>query len=131
MRRQIGGILLGLSLCGYPLTQFVIRRCGRRGALAVEAVTMGLVLRDATMVASGVPRRLRRVPALLLWLELGAGVAATAAGLGPVLRRASDEPLPAADHPLEVARRTAVGALFALHTVRFWIYLRPDRGRRP
>ena len=26
--------------------------------------------------------------------------------------------------------RAALGTLFALHTIRFWIYLQPDRGRR-
>jgi hypothetical protein len=29
---------------------------------------------------------------------------------------------------LEVTRRAAVGTLFGLHTLRFWIYLQPDHG---
>ena len=32
--------------------------------------------------------------------------------------------------PAEMARRLAVGTLFALHTVRFRIYLQPDQGRK-
>jgi hypothetical protein len=70
MRRPVGTIVLGLSACGYPLTQAVTRRWGARGQVLVEAVCAGLVVRDTAMIAAGVPRRLRPVPALLLWLEL-------------------------------------------------------------
>jgi len=129
MSGPVGRAVLTLSGCGYPLTLLVIHRWGRRGALAVLAITTGLAVRDGAMIASGVPSRLRRLPALLLWLELGAGIAASALGLRPVLHGASDAPTSTPYH-LESGRRAAVGALFALHTVRFWIYLRPDRGRR-
>ncbi len=74
MRRAAGAIVLGLSACGYPLTQFVVRRWGMRGAAVAESVSVGLAIRDASMVASGIPGRLRRVPAALLGLELVAGV---------------------------------------------------------
>jgi len=89
----------------------------------------GLAFRDAAMIAAGVPARLRRGPAILLWLELGAAVAA--AGLGLHLVVAEDASTRAASQPgpAEMARRIAVGTLFGLHTVRFWIYLQPDQGR--
>ena len=130
MWRSVGTLVLGLSATGYPLTQLAIRRWGARGAVAVEAVCAGLVVRDAAMIASGVPRRLRRGPALLLWLELGAGLVAVAAGLDP---RLAAEPAEGATSGLpvrETVRRAAVASLFNLHTIRFRIYLRPDQGRR-
>jgi hypothetical protein len=123
-------MVLVLSACGSVISALVIRRWGRRGALVVEAATTGLVVRDAALIAGGAPGRLRRVPALLLWLELGAGIAASALGLRPVLRRAPSGPPPGEDR-LEAGRVAAVWTLFALHTVRFWLYLQPDRGRRP
>jgi hypothetical protein len=85
MKRTIGAVVLGLSACGYPLTQLVIRRWGVRGAAITESVCAGLVIRDASMVASGVTGRLRRVPAVLLRLELAAGIVASLAGLVPLL----------------------------------------------
>ena len=131
LKRVVGGIVLGLSACGYPLTQLVIRRWGRRGAAVVESVCVGLAIRDASMVASGVPQRLRRIPAVLLRLELAAGVVASLAGMPPLLtaRSADCESSPRIS-AAEVARRAAVATLFAVHTVRFGIYLRPYRGRR-
>lgn len=128
--RRVGTIALGLSACGYPLTQVVMRRLGRAGAGVVEAVCLGLTIRDGALVLAGTPSRLRRGPAVLLWLELGAGIAATVAGLSPLFRprsagQASDRP-----EAMERVRRTAVATLFGLHTIRFWIYLRPEQGRR-
>ena len=87
MKRAVGAVVLGLSACGYPLTQLVIRRWGVLGAAVAECACAGLAIRDASMVAAGVPGRLRRVPALLLLLELGAGVAAALAP-GAITRRA-------------------------------------------
>jgi hypothetical protein len=132
MGPRLGQVVLGLSGSGFALTQLAIRRLGWRGALVTESVCVGLAVRDAAMIATGVPARLRRGPALLLWLEMVAAVAA--AGLGLRLVLGSDAvtraTAPRLD-PLEVARRAAVGALFGLHTIRFRIYLRPDQGRRP
>jgi len=132
MKRVIAVIVLGLSACGYPLMQSVVRRWGTRGAAIAECVCAGLAIRDATMVAGGAPGRLRRIPAALLFLELGAGVVASLAGLPPLLSaqsasRATSARTCAADS----VRRASVAALFAIHTIRFGIYLRPDRGRRP
>ena len=72
MRSTVGAILLGLSASGYPLTQFVIRcwATGGCGGAVAESVCAGLAIRDAFMVTGGVPGRLRRVPAVLLRLEL-------------------------------------------------------------
>lgn len=132
MKRVTGAGVLGLSACGYPLTQLVIRRWGVRGAAVAECACAGLAIHDASMVASGVPGRLRRGPAVLLLLELGAAVAASLAGLPPLLGAQSAHGAgPARTCAAEGVRRSAVAALFAIHTIRFGIYLRPDQGRRP
>jgi len=131
MKRTTGSVVLGLSACGYPLTQLVIRRWGARGAAAAECVCAGLAIRDASMVAGGVPGRLRRFPAALLRLELAAGVVASLAGLHPLLSaRSADRPAAARACAADTVRRAAVAMLFAVHTIRFGIYLRPDQGRR-
>ena len=57
MRHTVGAIVLGLSACGYPLTQLAVRRWGVRGVAVAESVCAGLAIRDASMVASGVPDR--------------------------------------------------------------------------
>jgi hypothetical protein len=125
----LGLAILVLSGFGFPLTQAVTAAFGRRGAVASEAVAAGLLVRDVALLSLGAPRRLRRWPALLLWLETAAAAAATVAGLGTVARpgeaRSRDPGV------LEVVRRGAVGVLFGLHTYRFWIYLQPDRGLQP
>jgi hypothetical protein len=132
MKRVTGAIVLGLSACGYPLTQLAVRRWGVRGAAVAEFVCAGLAVRDASMVAGGVPGRLRRVPAALLFLELGAGVVASLAGLPPLLSpQSADRAASARTGVADSVRRAAVAALFAIHTIRFGIYLRPDQGRRP
>ncbi len=131
MKRVIGSIVLGLSACGYPLTQLVVRRWGVRGAAVVECVCAGLAIRDASMVASGVPGRLRRFPASLLRVELAADVVASLAGLHSLLSaRSAVRSAAARPCAAETVRRAAVATLFAVHTIRFGIYLRPDQGRR-
>jgi len=131
MKRTIGAVVLGLSACGYPLTQFVIRRWGVRGAVATECVCAGLAVRDASMVAGGIPDRLRAIPAALLRLELAVGVVASLAGLRLLVSRQSADQLASAGTcAADNVWRAAVAALFALHTIRFGIYLRPDQGRR-
>jgi hypothetical protein len=125
----VGSVVLGLSACGYPLIQLVVRRWGVRGALVAEAVCAGLAVRDATMVAAGVPGRLQPGPAALLRLELAAATAASLAGLGALVgARSPGQGAPARARDADVVRRAAT--LFAVHTVRFAIYLRPDQGRR-
>ncbi len=131
MKRAVGITVLGLSACGYPLTQLAVRRWGLRGAALAEAVCAGLAIRDASLVASGVPGRLRAVPAALLHLELAAAVAASLAGMHPLVEvhRAGRAPAVRAGTADRV-RRAAVATLFTLHTIRFGIYLRPGQGRR-
>lgn len=41
VKRAIGAVVLGLSACGYPLTQLVIRRGGVAGAALAEFVWAG------------------------------------------------------------------------------------------
>jgi|GEM_PF-802990 len=130
MTRPIAKLVLGLSACGYPLTQTAIRRGGVRGARVTEAVCVGLVMRDAAMIAAGAPQRLRPVPARLLWLELSAGVIASTTGLRLLRRAGAVRAVASSPDRMEVARRAAVMALFGLHTIRFWIFLQPGRGRR-
>ena len=81
MNPRLGKVVLGLSSAGYPLTEFAIRRFGRRGAVIAEMASCGLAVRDAAMVTAGVPTRLRLGPSILLWMELTAAVAASALGL--------------------------------------------------
>ncbi len=102
---------------GFPLTQLAIRRFGRRGTILTAGACAGLAVRDAAMIAAGIPSRLRTVPAALLWLELVVAVAAASLGLRLAIDRegvgrAGDS----RRRQVEAARRTAVGALFALHT---------------
>lgn len=132
MKRTIGAVVLGLSACGYPLTQVVIRRWGVRGAAVAESVCAGLVIRDASMVAGGVTGKLRRIPVILLWLELAAGIVASLAGLIPLLsaRSARRDGIGGEKATAENVRRVSVATLFTLHTIRFGIYLRPGQGRR-
>jgi len=132
MSPPIGRAVLALSGLGFPLTQLAIRRFGRPGAVAVEVVCGGLLVRDAAMIAAGVQGRLRRGPAILLWLEAAVAGTAAATTLRPVvdaaaLLRAAGQARP---DRLEAARRVAIGALFGLHTMRFRIYLQPDSGRK-
>lgn len=132
MSPPIGRAVLAVSGLGFPLTQLAIRRFGTPGAVAVEVVCGGLLVRDAAMIAVGVPGRLRRGPAVLLWLEAAVAGAAVVTGLRPLmdadaLLRAAGQARP---DRLEAARRVAIGALFGLHTMRFRIYLQPDSGRK-
>ena len=69
MRSTVGAILLGLSGSGYPLTQFVYRRWGAGGPWRNRCAP-GWPSATLLMVTGGVPGRLRRVPAVLLHLEL-------------------------------------------------------------
>jgi hypothetical protein len=127
---RLGRLLLGLSAAGYPLTQLAIRRFGRSGAVVTETACLALTIRDAAMVATGTPARLRRGPAALLFLELAAAGLATALGLRLVFGGEAADRAGRSVDAAEAARRGAVAALFALHTTRLRIYLRPDQGRR-
>jgi hypothetical protein len=82
------------------------------------------------MVIAGAPARLRRGPALLLWLELAAAVAATGLGSLRAIDGGAAERLATRPDAVEVPRRATVATLFGLHTVSFRIYLQPDSGRK-
>ena len=126
----LGRAILVVSGCGFPLTQAVIARYGRAGAIIADGVAFGLLVRDCALVGRGAPRRLRPVPAALLWIELGAAGLAGIAGLAAIRRpRQGLDQTPAG--AIEALRRGSVGLLFGLHTYRFWIYLQPDHGLRP
>jgi hypothetical protein len=129
MRGRVGVAMLMLSALGYPLTQIVIKRGGLGGALVVESVCGGLAVRDAALVRSGLARRLRRAPAALLLMELGAAVAATASGALSILTaRLRGRSASSFTTGASRTHQVAIAALFALHTIRFAIYLQPDRG---
>ena len=131
MSPRVGRAVLVWSAMGFPLTQRVIRRFGFRGALVVEAACGGLLARDVAMIVAGVPRRLRRGAAVLLWLEAAAGAAAVLTGLRLLFdATARERAVEACPDRLETARRATIGALFALHTIRFRIYLQPGQGVR-
>lgn len=131
MKRPVGFVILGLSANGYPLTEIVLSRCGMPGAIAVEIACVGLSMRDAWLVASGIGKRLRGAPAALLYLELAVGIAASLTGL-PRLRQQAVRNQSGRARPIgiERMRRLAIATLFGLHTIRFAVYLRSDQGRR-
>lgn len=104
------------SACGYPLIQLVVRRWGVRGAAVAEAVCAGLAVRDAAMVAAGVPGRLQAVPAALLRLELAAAMVASLAGLGEL--GGARSPGQGSAARADAVRRAATATLFAVHTIR-------------
>ena len=80
--------MLVLSGLGFPLTQAVIARFGRRGAIVAEGVAVDLLVRDAALVRMGLPARLQLLPSRLLWLELGAAALASLTWLAAIARPA-------------------------------------------
>ena len=91
--------------------------------MLVHTVCGGLLMRDAAMIAVGVPHRLLRGPALLLWLETAAAAAAVLTGQRPVMNADALDRAAGQGHPdrWEAARRATVAALFGLHPYRFRI----------
>jgi hypothetical protein len=130
MRPLVGRAVLVLSAAGYPLTEAVIRRFGRPGATVVAAICVGLLARDTVLIVRGTPRVLRRAPATLLWLEAGAAAGAAASTLRLVGDPDAFSDAARAAPSGQAVRRGTVAALFALHTVRFGIYLTEDQGLR-
>lgn len=132
MNRALGEIVLAASGLGFPVTQVAIARLGRPGAIAVQAVTVGLLVRDAVLVATGTVGRLERGPAALLLAETAVASVATVANasLGTVAGRAVATTSGWHVGKRELIRRAAVGALFGIHTMRFRIYLAPGSGLR-
>jgi hypothetical protein len=132
MRGRVGLAVLALSALGYPLTRIVIKRGGLAGLLVVESVCCGLAMRDAALVRSGLARRLRRGPAALPLMELGAAIAAGTSGALSILgARRRGRSASALTIGASKTQQFAIAALFVLHTIRFAIYLQPDRGLAP
>ncbi|MHB8959877.1 MAG: hypothetical protein ACYDAN_09650 [Candidatus Limnocylindrales bacterium] len=132
MKPTLGYLGLGLIGMGFPLSQFVIRRFGTAGAIAVEAASVGVLARDIGLAAAGAPRTMRRGAAVLLWLETSAAALASVLGLRLILGaegrgRALDQ------RPVgpELARRLALGTMFGMRTMRIHSSLRPDEAPRP
>jgi hypothetical protein len=133
IRPALAAGLLLTSASGYPATQLVVRLAGRRGVLVGGLVAAGLFGRDLAMTSAGVPASLRPGPAWMLRAEtLVSGAAAVASAVAFRQRAEGDDlwPTLGALSSRERLRRIAMTALFALHTVRFAVYLRPGSGRR-
>lgn len=137
MSPWLGRCMLVASGLGFPLTQSAIRWLGRPGAVLVEGVALGLLARDAALIATGTPARLRPGAARLLYAETAAAAASAVLGVTLVTSagaRAAAGAKPSAGGPpppaREILRRFAVGTLFGMHTMRFRIYLTPSRGLR-
>jgi hypothetical protein len=132
VNRVLGGIVLATSGLGFPLTQVAIARLGRPGVIAVQAVTVGLLVRDVALLATATAGRLERGPAFLLLAETAAASVATVANAG-LFTTAGREAAMSRDWHVgrrEVIRRAAMGTLFGLHTMRFRAYLAPGSGFR-
>ncbi len=78
-------MLLTFSAAALPLSWFLLRKSGRRGALAVTGACAVLFTRDSTMVLTGAPRRLRPTPKVLLFVELVTSGIAVATGARALL----------------------------------------------
>jgi hypothetical protein len=132
VNRALGGIVLAASGLGFPLTQVAIARLGRSGAIAVQATTVGLLVRDVALVATGTAGSLERGPAALLLAETAAASVATLANanLGTANGRKAATTRGWHVGRRELVRRAAVGALFGIHTLRFRVYLAPGSGLR-
>lgn len=131
MSSWTGRLVMVASGMGFPLTQVAVSRMGRRGAILAEGVAVGLLARDAALIAAGTPRRLSTGPARLLYAETAVATAAVVLGL-PLLADRDPRARVRSPRPtrLETMRRVAVGTLFGLHSWRYRIYLSPSRGLR-
>jgi hypothetical protein len=123
--------LLALSGLGGTISQFAITRLGRPGAIGSAAACNALLLRDAALLASGTIEELKRGPAGLLIVETGVAAVASVLSIRLLFNnRALGLAQGDGSSTPEVVRRVAVTALFALHTGRYSIYLRPGHGHR-
>jgi hypothetical protein len=147
MRRdREGWVLFAGSAAAVVLMGIVLPRFGRLGC-ALQKVSTGILFgRALQFAASGAPRRLRRAPRVLLFVELVIDGVATFAGCRASIRRlvagrsaAASQETPAgqkgAQQESMVGTRrapdvTTIAAVasFALHTLRMAIYLSPTRG---
>ncbi len=127
--RPVGLPILVVSGLGFPLCQVAIAKLGQRGALLVEGITSALLVRDAYLVASGAPSRLRPIPGALPYVELAVAACASVLGLRAFTDRGLTEATSRSPSAGEVLRRAALGTLFGVHTGRFAVYLGLGRDR--
>jgi hypothetical protein len=138
----VGRLLLGVSAMGLPLTLVATRRMGRLGRLCAEVGYGILLARAVIMVAGGAPRRMKRLTALLLYLELLADANGFIAGLwawvwspprSPALAATTGESGRGGSISASWPGRVALAAaapIYLLHTIRLAIYASPGRGLR-
>jgi hypothetical protein len=123
--------VLGVSGLAATLSEFAITRLGRGGAIASATTCNAVFVRDAVLLASGATRELKRGPAGLLVLETAVAAIASALSIRLLF---NDRALAVArgdgSSTPEVVRRVAITTLFAIHTGRYSIYLRPGHGLR-
>jgi hypothetical protein len=145
-RDRLGRVLFAVSAVAVILMGIVLPRLGRLG-YALQTVATGILFgRALQFIASGAPRRLRRAPRVLLFVELVVDGVATFAGCrawigrsvaGRSVAASPETPAgPKGEHRGGVAGKrraaqvttiTAVASV-ALHTLRLAIYLSPTRG---
>jgi hypothetical protein len=131
MNPRISRVLLTLSALGSAISQQAIKRFGRPGAIGTAAVVNAVLVRDATLLATGATRQLKRGPACLLVVETAlAGLASVFSIRLVCSQRALDMARGQGSSTPEVVRKAALTALFAVHTGRYSIALRPDHGQR-
>jgi hypothetical protein len=123
--------LLGLSGLGATITEFAVGRFGRPGAMASAAACNAVLVRDTALIASGTLRDLKRGPAGLLVLETGVAALASVLSIRLLFNdRALEVARGDGSSTPEVVRRVAITTLFAIHSGRYSIFLRPGHGLR-
>jgi hypothetical protein len=132
MQKALGTAIAVASGSGFPLSQVLIARLGRPGAVAVAVVTAGILARDVSLVVNERPAGETAGSTALLYVETAVAVVATVAGLASI----TDAGLEAARSRerrvggVELLRRTSLGLLFGIHAMRFKEYLQLPGGRR-
>jgi hypothetical protein len=126
-------LLFAASASGVPIAALLLRYGGRRGGLLLEAASVVLGLRAATMIAAGAGGRLRTVPRLLLYTEAVVDGLAMVSGCWawvwePFLRPKGLRPK--AHIWVALVAITSWIAASIVHTARMAIYISPDRGLR-
>ena len=121
------------SATGAPIAALLLRYGGRRGGLLLEAASVVLGLRAATMMAAGAGGRLRTAPRLLLYAETALDGLTIVSGCWawvwePFLRPKGGRPK--ARRWVAPLAITSWIAASAVHTARMAIFISPDRGLR-
>jgi hypothetical protein len=131
MHKALGTGIAVVSGSGFPLSQILIARLGRPGAIAVAVVTAGILARDVSLVVTGRPAADAPRLAPLLYVETAVAAVATVTSLASI----TDAGLEAARSRerwvggVELLRRMSLGLLFGLHAMRFKQYLQLPGGR--